>query len=192
MTTTGSTRPGLARTQHFSSGTKRPSSAMATVVGLFVGQACSGIPRFEAGADRGAITPFSFDRFPPRDLTRPHGVGWLLQPEFTVCGVGHAVIKDCRELGQCHGWTGPPVGQVPWPALPRWDNLGQGLHSGHGEAGEVETGEVEAGRDQASPDCYVRPCLSFYFRLGSARTLLGLLDCKEYELEWIKNGCPSG
>ncbi|GMY39124.1 Chlorophyll a-b binding protein CP24 10A, chloroplastic [Fagus crenata] len=34
--------------------------AMAAVVGIFVGQAWSGIPWFEAGADPGAIAPFSF------------------------------------------------------------------------------------------------------------------------------------
>ncbi|XP_076888255.1 chlorophyll a-b binding protein CP24 10A, chloroplastic-like [Bidens hawaiensis] len=34
--------------------------AMAAVLGIFVGQAWSGIPWFEAGADPGAIVPFSF------------------------------------------------------------------------------------------------------------------------------------
>ncbi|GJY78432.1 chlorophyll A/B binding protein CP24 10A, chloroplastic, partial [Tanacetum coccineum] len=34
--------------------------AMAAVLGIFVGQAWSGIPWFEAGADPGAIAPFSF------------------------------------------------------------------------------------------------------------------------------------
>ncbi|KAK9989138.1 hypothetical protein SO802_029377 [Lithocarpus litseifolius] len=34
--------------------------AMTAVVGIFVGQAWSGIPWFEAGADPGAIAPFSF------------------------------------------------------------------------------------------------------------------------------------
>ncbi|CAH9081766.1 unnamed protein product [Cuscuta epithymum] len=34
--------------------------AMAAVVGIFVGQAWSGIPWFEAGADPGAVAPFSF------------------------------------------------------------------------------------------------------------------------------------
>ncbi|KAK2975669.1 hypothetical protein RJ640_025965, partial [Escallonia rubra] len=34
--------------------------AMAAVLGIFVGQAYSGIPWFEAGADPGAIAPFSF------------------------------------------------------------------------------------------------------------------------------------
>ncbi|XP_021899783.1 chlorophyll a-b binding protein CP24 10A, chloroplastic [Carica papaya] len=34
--------------------------AMAAVVGIFVGQAWSGVPWFEAGADPGAIAPFSF------------------------------------------------------------------------------------------------------------------------------------
>ncbi|KAK8561390.1 hypothetical protein V6N13_149426 [Hibiscus sabdariffa] len=34
--------------------------AMAAVVGIFAGQAWSGIPWFEAGADPGAIAPFSF------------------------------------------------------------------------------------------------------------------------------------
>ncbi|GFY90145.1 light harvesting complex photosystem II subunit 6 [Actinidia rufa] len=34
--------------------------AMAAVIGIFVGQAWSGIPWFEAGADPGAVAPFSF------------------------------------------------------------------------------------------------------------------------------------
>ncbi|KAF2309040.1 hypothetical protein GH714_000239 [Hevea brasiliensis] len=34
--------------------------AMTAVVGIFAGQAWSGIPWFEAGADPGAIAPFSF------------------------------------------------------------------------------------------------------------------------------------
>nr|XP_009381511.1 PREDICTED: chlorophyll a-b binding protein CP24 10A, chloroplastic-like [Musa acuminata subsp. malaccensis] len=33
---------------------------MAAVVGIFIGQAWSGVPWFEAGADLGAIAPFSF------------------------------------------------------------------------------------------------------------------------------------
>ncbi|XP_057495451.1 chlorophyll a-b binding protein CP24 10A, chloroplastic-like [Actinidia eriantha] len=34
--------------------------AMAAVIGIFVGQAWSGIPWFEAGVDPGAVAPFSF------------------------------------------------------------------------------------------------------------------------------------
>ena len=34
--------------------------AMVAVVGIFVGQAWSGVPWFQAGADPGAIAPFSF------------------------------------------------------------------------------------------------------------------------------------
>ncbi|KAJ4825070.1 Chlorophyll a-b binding protein CP24 10A, chloroplastic, partial [Turnera subulata] len=67
--------------------------AMAAVVGIFVGQAWSGIPWFEAGADPGAIAPFSFGSLLGTQLIL---MGWVESKRWKLERLKVAEIKHAR------------------------------------------------------------------------------------------------
>ncbi|CAA6659472.1 unnamed protein product [Spirodela intermedia] len=126
--------------------------AMAAVVGIFVGQAWSGIPWFEARPPTGAIAPFSF--------------GTLLGTQLLLMGW----VESKRWVDFFNpDPVGLPRRQVLRSSLLRRHPPGRRLHSRRGQAGEAQ-----AGGDQACPPRHAGHA-HILLEAGQGKTPLGAL-----------------
>lgn len=148
--------------------------AMAAVVGIFVGQAWSGVPWFEAGADPSAIAPFSFGSLLGTQLLL---MGWVegkrwadyLNPNSQLVDWATPWSRTAENFGNSTGLQGYPGGKF-------FDPLGL--------AGEVKNGKYTTDYDKLSrlqlaeikhARLAMVAMLIFYFEAGQGFTPLGAL-----------------
>lgn len=149
--------------------------AMAAVVGIFVGQAWSGVPWFEAGAAPGAVSPFSF--------------GTLLGTQLLLMGW----VESKRWVDFFDPGTQSLEWATPWSRTAENFNNSTGLQGYPGGkffdplglAGEVKSGKYipdysKLDRLQLAEIKHARlamlAMLIFYFEAGQGKTPLGALS----------------
>ncbi|KAL7205968.1 hypothetical protein ACSBR2_018808 [Camellia fascicularis] len=148
--------------------------AMAAVVGIFVGQAWSGIPWFEAGADPGAIAPFSFGTLLGTQLLL---MGWVeskrwvdfFNPESQSVEWATPWSRTAENFANATGDQGYPGGKFFDPLC---------------LAGTIVNGEYIPDRDKLDrlklaeikhARLAMVAMLIFYFEAGQGKTPLGAL-----------------
>ncbi|MBA0799055.1 hypothetical protein Gohar_009590 [Gossypium harknessii] len=148
--------------------------AMAAVVGIFVGQAWSGIPWFEAGADPGAIAPFSFGSLLGTQLIL---MGWVeskrwvdfFNPQSQSVEWATPWSKTAENFANATGEQGYPGGKF-------FDPLGL--------AGTIQNGVYVPDFDKLErlklaeikhARIAMLAMLIFYFEAGQGKTPLGAL-----------------
>ncbi|KAE8716786.1 Chlorophyll a-b binding protein CP24 [Hibiscus syriacus] len=148
--------------------------AMTAVVGIFVGQAWSGIPWFEAGADPGAIAPFSFGSLLGTQLLL---MGWVeskrwvdfFNPESQSVEWATPWSKTAENFANATGEQGYPGGKFFDPSglagtiqngvyVPDYDKLER-----------LKLAEIKHAR------IAMLAMLIFYFEAGQGNTPLGAL-----------------
>lgn len=148
---------------------------MAAVVGIFVGQAWSGVPWFEAGAEPGAVAPFSFGTLLGTQLLL---MGWVeskrwvdfFDPGTQSVDWATPWSRTSENFANATGLQGYPGGKF-------FDPLGL--------AGEVKNGKYipdysKLERLQTAEIKHARlamvAMLIFYFEAGQGKTPLGVLS----------------
>ncbi|KAI4299073.1 hypothetical protein L6164_032565 [Bauhinia variegata] len=148
--------------------------AMAAVVGIFVGQAWSGIPWFEAGADPGAIAPFSFGSLLGTQLLL---MGWVESKRWV-----DFFDQDSQSVEWATPWSrtaenfANATGEQGYPGGKFFDPLGF--------AGTIQNGVYIPDRDKLErlklaeikhARIAMLAMLIFYFEAGQGKTPLGAL-----------------
>ncbi|KAH8521629.1 hypothetical protein H0E87_002609 [Populus deltoides] len=148
--------------------------AMAAVLGIFVGQAWSGIPWFEAGADPGAIAPFSFGSLLGTQLLL---MGWVeskrwvdfFNPESQSVEWATPWSKTAENFANATGDQGYPGGKFFDP-LGFAGTLKDGVYIPDVEKLErLKVAEIKHAR------LAMVAMLIFYFEAGQGKTPLGAL-----------------
>ncbi|VAH33009.1 unnamed protein product [Triticum turgidum subsp. durum] len=128
--------------------------AMAAVLGIFIGQAYSGVPWFEAGAQPGAVAPFSF--------------GSLLGTQLLLMGW----VESKRWVD----FFNPVTGEQGYPGGKFFDPLGLGGETKDGvyipdteKLERLKVAEIKHSR------LAMLAMLIFYFEAGQGKTPLGAL-----------------
>ncbi|KAL0412693.1 UNVERIFIED_CONTAM: Chlorophyll a-b binding protein CP24 10A, chloroplastic [Sesamum radiatum] len=148
--------------------------AMAAVVGIFVGQAWSGIPWFEAGAAPGAVAPFSFGTLLGTQLLL---MGWVeskrwvdfFNPESQSVEWATPWSRTAENFANATGDQGYPGGKFFDP-LGFAGTLKDGVYIADGEKLErLKLAEIKHAR------IAMLAMLIFYFEAGQGKTPLGAL-----------------
>ncbi|CAI9304287.1 unnamed protein product [Lactuca saligna] len=148
--------------------------AMAAVLGIFVGQAWSGIPWFEAGADPGAIAPFSFGSLLGTQLLL---MGWVeskrwvdfFNPESQSVDWATPWSKTAENFANFTGEQGYPGGKFFDP-LAFAGTLNNGVYIPDTEKlDRLKLAEIKHAR------LAMVAMLIFYFEAGQGKTPLGAL-----------------
>ncbi|GFY89153.1 Chlorophyll a-b binding protein CP24 10A like [Actinidia chinensis var. chinensis] len=148
--------------------------AMAAVVGIFVGQAWSGIPWFEAGADPGAIAPFSFGTLLGTQLLL---MGWVeskrwvdfFNPESQSVEWATPWSRTAENFANATGDQGYPGGKFFDP-LSLAGTISGGVYIPDNEKLErLKLAEIKHAR------IAMLAMLIFYFEAGQGKTPLGAL-----------------
>ncbi|KAM1023550.1 hypothetical protein ACFX1S_044575 [Malus domestica] len=148
--------------------------AMAAVVGIFVGQAWSGIPWFEAGADPSAISPFSFGSLLGTQLLL---MGWVeskrwvdfYNPESQSVEWATPWSKTSENFANSTGEQGYPGGKFFDP-LGFAGSIQDGVYVPDSEKLErLKLAEIKHAR------LAMVAMLIFYFEAGQGKTPLGAL-----------------
>ncbi|KAF3659700.1 Chlorophyll a-b binding protein CP24 10B, chloroplastic [Capsicum annuum] len=148
--------------------------AMTAVVGIFVGQAWSGIPWFEAGADPGAIAPFSFGSLLGTQLLL---MGWVeskrwvdfFDPDSQSVEWATPWSKTAENFANFTGEQGYPGGKFFDP-LSLAGTLKDGVYIPDTEKLErLKVAEIKHAR------LAMLAMLIFYFEAGQGKTPLGAL-----------------
>ncbi|KAI3933262.1 hypothetical protein MKW92_039656 [Papaver armeniacum] len=138
--------------------------AMAAVLGIFVGQAYSGIPWFEAGADPGAIAPFSFGSLLGTQLLL---MGW--PPESQAVEWATPWSLTAENFANATGEQGYPGGKFFDP-LSFAGTIQNGVYVPDTEKLErLKLAEIKHSR------LAMVAMLIFYFEAGQGKTPLGFL-----------------
>ncbi|MCL7022061.1 hypothetical protein MKW94_009770 [Papaver nudicaule] len=147
--------------------------AMAAVLGIFVGQAYSGIPWFEAGADPGAIAPFSFGSLLGTQLLL---MGWVeskrwvdfFNPESQSVEWATPWSKTSENFANATGEQGYPGGKFFDP-LSFAGTIQNGVYVPDNEKLErLKLAEIKHSR------LAMVAMLIFYFEAGQGKTPLGV------------------
>ncbi|GKB97057.1 chlorophyll A/B binding protein CP24 10A, chloroplastic [Tanacetum coccineum] len=148
--------------------------AMAAVLGIFVGQAWSGIPWFEAGADPGAIAPFSFGTLLGTQLLL---MGWVeskrwvdfFNPESQSVEWATPWSKTAENFANATGEQGYPGGKFFDP-LSFAGTIENGVYIPDTEKlDRLKLAEIKHAR------LAMVAMLIFYFEAGQGKTPLGAL-----------------
>ncbi|KAF5813726.1 Chlorophyll a-b binding protein CP24 10B [Helianthus annuus] len=148
--------------------------AMAAVLGIFVGQAWSGIPWFEAGADPGAIAPFSFGTLLGTQLLL---MGWVeskrwvdfFNPESQSVDWATPWSKTAENFANATGEQGYPGGKFFDP-LSFAGTIQNGVYVPDTEKlDRLKVAEIKHAR------LAMVAMLIFYFEAGQGKTPLGAL-----------------
>ncbi|KAJ8754829.1 hypothetical protein K2173_015341 [Erythroxylum novogranatense] len=148
--------------------------AMTAVVGIFVGQAWSGIPWFEAGADPGAIAPFSFGSLLGTQLIL---MGWVeskrwvdfFNPDSQSVEWATPWSRTAENFANATGEQGYPGGKFFDP-LGLAGTLKDGVYIPDVEKLErLKVAEIKHAR------LAMVAMLIFYFEAGQGKTPLGAL-----------------
>ncbi|KAL2537049.1 light harvesting complex photosystem II subunit 6 [Forsythia ovata] len=148
--------------------------AMAAVVGIFVGQAWSGIPWFEAGAAPGAVAPFSFGTLLGTQLLL---MGWVeskrwvdfFNPESQSVEWATPWSKTAENFANATGEQGYPGGKFFDP-LGLAGTLKDGVYIPDTDKLErLKLAEIKHAR------LAMVAMLIFYFEAGQGKTPLGAL-----------------
>ncbi|CAI9781785.1 unnamed protein product [Fraxinus pennsylvanica] len=148
--------------------------AMAAVVGIFVGQAWSGIPWFEAGAAPGAVAPFSFGSLLGTQLLL---MGWVeskrwvdfFNPESQSVEWATPWSRTAENFANATGEQGYPGGKFFDP-LGVAGTLKNGVYIPDAEKLErLKLAEIKHAR------LAMLAMLIFYFEAGQGKTPLGAL-----------------
>ncbi|KAL0384491.1 UNVERIFIED_CONTAM: Chlorophyll a-b binding protein CP24 10A, chloroplastic [Sesamum radiatum] len=151
--------------------------AMAAVVGIFVGQAWSGIPWFEAGAAPGAVAPFSFGTLLGTQLLL---MGWVeskrwvdfFNPESQSVEWATPWSRTAENFANATGDQGYPGGKFFDP-LGLAGTLKDGVYIPDTEKLErLKVAEIKHAR------IAMLAMLIFYFEAGQGKTPLEPLACK--------------
>lgn len=126
--------------------------AMTAIIGIFVGQAWSGIPWFEAGADPGAVAPFSFGTLLGTQLLL---MGWVESKRWV-----DFFDQDSQSVEWATPWPrtaenfANATGEQGYPGGKLFDPLSLGGTDQNGvSAGCGEAREIEVGGDQVRSHC---------------------------------------
>ncbi|KAG5057726.1 hypothetical protein JHK86_012722 [Glycine max] len=148
--------------------------AMAAVVGIFIGQAWSGVPWFEAGADPNAIAPFSFGSLLGTQLLL---MGWVESKRWV-----DFFNPDSQSVEWATPWSrtaenfGNSTGEQGYPGGKFFDPLGF--------AGTIKDGVYIPDTDKLErlklteikhARIAMLAMLIFYFEAGQGKTPLGAL-----------------
>ncbi|KAL0908546.1 hypothetical protein M5K25_023044 [Dendrobium thyrsiflorum] len=148
--------------------------AMAAVVGIFVGQAWSGIPWFEAGAAPGAVAPFSFGSLLGTQLLL---MGWVeskrwvdfFNPDSQSVDWATPWSRSAENFANATGEQGYPGGKFFDP-LGLAGTLKDGVYIPNAEKLErLKLAEIKHAR------IAMLAMLIFYFEAGQGKTPLGAL-----------------
>lgn len=148
--------------------------AMAAVVGIFVGQAWSGVPWFEAGADPSAIAPFSFGSLLGTQLLL---MGWVeskrwvdfYNPESQSVEWATPWSKTAENFSNFTGEQGYPGGKFFDPLCVA-GSIKDGVYIPDTEKLErLKLAEIKHAR------IAMLAMLTFYFEAGQGKTPLGAL-----------------
>ncbi|KAK6143698.1 hypothetical protein DH2020_024046 [Rehmannia glutinosa] len=148
--------------------------AMAAVLGIFVGQAWSGIPWFEAGAAPGAVAPFSFGTLLGTQLLL---MGWVeskrwvdfFNPESQSVEWATPWSRTAENFANATGEQGYPGGKFFDP-LGFAGTLKDGVYVPDDEKLErLKLAEIKHAR------IAMLAMLIFYFEAGQGKTPLGAL-----------------
>ncbi|WVY95542.1 hypothetical protein V8G54_034630 [Vigna mungo] len=148
--------------------------AMAAVLGIFVGQAWSGVPWFEAGADPNAIAPFSFGSLLGTQLIL---MGWVeskrwvdfFNPDSQSVEWATPWSKTAENFANATGEQGYPGGKFFDP-LGFAGTLKDGVYIPDTEKLErLKLAEIKHAR------IAMLAMLIFYFEAGQGKTPLGAL-----------------
>lgn len=148
--------------------------AMAAVLGIFVGQAWSGVPWFEAGADPNAIAPFSFGTLLGTQLIL---MGWVeskrwvdfFNPDSQSIEWATPWSKTAENFANATGEQGYPGGKFFDP-LSLAGTIENGVYIPDTEKLErLKLAEIKHAR------LAMLAMLIFYFEAGQGKTPLGAL-----------------
>ncbi|KAL2343785.1 hypothetical protein Fmac_005070 [Flemingia macrophylla] len=148
--------------------------AMAAVVGIFIGQAWSGVPWFEAGADPNAIAPFSFGSLLGTQLLL---MGWVeskrwvdfFNPDSQSVEWATPWSRTAENFGNSTGDQGYPGGKFFDP-LGFAGTIRDGVYIPDTEKLErLKLAEIKHAR------IAMLAMLIFYFEAGQGKTPLGAL-----------------
>jgi light-harvesting complex II chlorophyll a/b binding protein 6 len=148
--------------------------AMAAVLGIFVGQAWSGVPWFEAGADPNAIAPFSFGTLLGTQLIL---MGWVeskrwvdfFNPDSQSVEWATPWSKTAENFANSTGEQGYPGGKFFDP-LSLAGSIENGVYIPDTEKLErLKLAEIKHAR------LAMLAMLIFYFEAGQGKTPLGAL-----------------
>ncbi|OIV91571.1 hypothetical protein TanjilG_08983 [Lupinus angustifolius] len=148
--------------------------AMAAALGIFVGQAWSGVPWFEAGADPNAIAPFSFGTLLGTQLLL---MGWVeskrwvdfFNPDSQSVEWATPWSKTAENFANATGDQGYPEGKFFDP-LSLAGTIKDGVYIADTEKVErLKFAEIKHAR------IAMLAMLTFYFEAGQGKTPLGVL-----------------
>lgn len=148
--------------------------AMAAVLGIFVGQAWSGIPWFEAGADPAAVAPFSFGSLLGTQLLL---MGWVetkrwidyLEPGSQLVDWATPWSKTAENFGNATGLQGYPGGKFFDPLALAGEVKNAKYVPNYGELSRLQLAEIKHAR------IAMVAMLVFYFEAGQGLTPLSAL-----------------
>lgn len=146
---------------------------MVAVVGIFVGQAWSGVPWFEAGADPAAIAPFSFGSLLGTQLLL---MGWVetkrwidfLEPGSQLVDWATPWSRTAENFGNTTGLQGYPGGKFFDPLGLAGEVKGGKYIPNYGELSRLQLAEIKHAR------IAMVALLVFYFEAGQGLTPLGV------------------
>jgi len=147
--------------------------AMTAVVGIFVGQAWSGIPWFEAGADPGAVSPFSFGTLLGTQLLL---MGWVetkrwidyLEPGSQLVDWSTPWSRTAENFGNSTGLQGYPGGKFFDPLALAGDVKNGKYVPDYNKLSRLQLAEIKHAR------IAMLALLTFYFEAGQGLTPLGI------------------
>ncbi|MBA0872448.1 hypothetical protein Goshw_014080 [Gossypium schwendimanii] len=148
--------------------------AMTAVVGIFIGQAWSGVPWFEAGADPGAIAPFSFGSLLGTQLLL---MGWVeskrwvdfFNPKSQSVEWATPWSKTAENFANATGQQGYPGGKFFDP-LGLAGTIQNGVYiPDYDKLERLQVAEIKHAR------IAMLAMLIFYFEAGQGKTPLGAL-----------------
>ncbi|KAL2623065.1 hypothetical protein R1flu_003270 [Riccia fluitans] len=148
--------------------------AMAAVLGIFVGQAWSGVPWFEAGADPAAIAPFSFGSLLGTQLLL---MGWVegkrwadyVNPNSQLVDWATPWSRTAENFGNSTGLQGYPGGRFFDPLSLAGDVKGGKYVTDYDKLSRLQLAEIKHAR------LAMVAMLIFYFEAGQGLTPLGAL-----------------
>uniref|UniRef100_A0A453C452 Chlorophyll a-b binding protein, chloroplastic n=1 Tax=Aegilops tauschii subsp. strangulata TaxID=200361 RepID=A0A453C452_AEGTS len=148
--------------------------AMAAVLGIFIGQAYSGVPWFEAGAQPGAVAPFSFGSLLGTQLLL---MGWVESKRWV-----DFFNPDSQSVEWATPWSRTAenfanfTGEQGYPGGKFFDPLGLGGETKDGvyipdteKLERLKVAEIKHSR------LAMLAMLIFYFEAGQGKTPLGAL-----------------
>jgi light-harvesting complex II chlorophyll a/b binding protein 6 len=147
---------------------------MAAVVGIFIGQGWSGVPWFEAGADPGAVAPFSFGTLLGTQLLL---MGWVetkrwidfLEPGSQLVDWATPWSRTAENFGNATGLQGYPGGKFFDPLALAGEVKGGKYTPDYSKLSRLQLAEIKHAR------IAMLAMLIFYFEAGQGLTPLGAL-----------------